>query len=398
MSIKFNNYIAWFIVSIFYAYQYILRVMPNIMMTDLMKKFDVGAVGFGQFSGIYYIFYSLAHLPIGIFLDRFSPRIVMSLCILCTSLGLVPLVYADQWLYPILGRALIGVGSSAAILGAFKIIRLSFEEKHFTRMLSISVMIGLMGAIYGGAPVKYLCDQHSTDVVIQIFLLGGLCLAALSYFILPKTTTQHTKTSVFNDLSHILTNKRVLITCISAGLMVGPLEGFADVWATTFLKQYYALDDQIAASLPSSIFLGMCFGAPVLSLLAEKFNAYRGTIIASGLIMASVFILLLLKYLTPTHMFITFALVGVCSAYQIIAIYKASTYVEEHQAGLTTAIANMIIMSFGYAFHSSIGYTVHHLGGITNHRALPLALIIIPVTLLIGSFGFTILGKNKENH
>ncbi len=58
-------YCAWIIASIFYAYQYILRVMPNIMFDDIMQQLHIDAAVFGQFSGIYYIGYTLMHLPIG---------------------------------------------------------------------------------------------------------------------------------------------------------------------------------------------------------------------------------------------------------------------------------------------------------------------------------------------
>src|SRR3984893_15238177 len=107
----------WMMASIFYAYQYILRVMPNIMLDDIMQQFHIDAAVFGQFSGVYYIGYSLMHLPIGMMLDRFGPRKIMTACILLTVVGLMPLIFADHWIYPILGRFLIGLGSSAAILG-----------------------------------------------------------------------------------------------------------------------------------------------------------------------------------------------------------------------------------------------------------------------------------------
>lgn len=65
---------VWIIASVFYAYQYILRVMPNIMLPDIMEQFGISAATFGQFSGVYYIGYSLMHLPIGIMLDRYGPK------------------------------------------------------------------------------------------------------------------------------------------------------------------------------------------------------------------------------------------------------------------------------------------------------------------------------------
>lgn len=74
-------WVVWFVASLFYAYQYVLRVMPNIMMTDITQQFHIDTLVFGQFSGVYYIGYSLMHLPIGIMLDRFGPRKVMTGCI-----------------------------------------------------------------------------------------------------------------------------------------------------------------------------------------------------------------------------------------------------------------------------------------------------------------------------
>ena len=260
---------VWIIASIFYAYQYILRVMPNIMLDDIMQQFNISAATFGQFSGVYYIGYSLMHLPIGIMLDRYGPRKVMSGCILMTVVGLLPLIFAEHWMYPIVGRALIGMGSSAAILGVFKIVRMTFSEARFPRMLSLSVTIGLIGAIYGGAPVSYMRDAFGYQTVIQLFAVGGIALALVTYWIIPNVQSSQEST-VISDIKEVLTNYRVIWSCIFAGMMVGPLEGFADVWGTAFLKQVYGYDGALAASIPSMIFIGMCFGAPVLSLIAEK--------------------------------------------------------------------------------------------------------------------------------
>lgn len=388
---------VWIVASIFYAYQYILRVMPNIMLNDIMQQFDIGAATFGQFSGVYYIGYSLMHLPIGIMLDRYGPRKMMTACILCTLVGLMPLLFAEHWVYPIVGRFLIGLGSSAAILGVFKIIRMTFNEKLFSRMLSLSVTIGLIGAIYGGGPMSYMREVFGYQTVIQSFAILGLLLAVITYWIVPdmKNCSQET---VLSDIKEVLSNKRVIWSCIFAGMMVGPLEGFADVWGTIFLKQVYGFDGGVAASIPSMIFIGMCFGAPVLSLIAERIGNLA-TIIGSGITMASCFFLMLFWHLAPGILTMGFILVGVCCAYQILAIYKASTYVRDQVAGLTTAIANMIIMIFGYAFHASVGSIINFMGGPNTSYALVYGVLVIPIALCLGTSGFFLLfyfSREKE--
>jgi predicted MFS family arabinose efflux permease len=386
---------AWMIASVFYSYQYVLRVLPSIIFDDIMQKFDINAATFGQFSGVYYIGYSLMHVPVGILLDRYGPRKVMSGCILLTVVGLLPLIFADHWMYPIAGRVLIGIGSSAAILGLFKIVRMAFDETRFPRMLSFSVTIGLMGAIYGGAPVSYLRETLGADTIIQIFALGGVALAAITYWILPNVERTE-QSAVFSDIREVLSNGKVVWSCIFAGLMVGPLEGFADVWGTTFLKQVYGFEGALASSLPSMIFMGMCFGAPLLSLIAEKIGSYSTTIVAAGMVMTASFFLLLFYPLSSGALSISFVLVGVCSAYQILAIYKASMYVREQIAGLTTAVANMIIMIFGYGFHTAIGSVVSAMGGPNAPKALFYGIAVIPVALCLGTVGFICLYRLRS--
>ena len=286
-----------------------------------------------------------------------------------------------------IGRALIGIGSSAAILGTFKIIRITFTAQRFTRMLSLSVTIGLIGAIYGGGPVSYLCQTLGYKTVVVLFALLGLVLAAVTYIIVPNIEPTQSK-NIWADVKTVLKNQKVILICVAAGLMVGPLEGFADVWGSSFLQQVYGFPSKTASYLPSMIFIGMCFGAPFLSLIAERTGRYLDVIIGAGAIMLITFLLLILQVLNVETISVGFLLVGVCCAYQILAIYKASTYVPEHVAGLTTAVTNMLIMSFGYAFHSSIGALIDVYGGIQSTRAFTYGIGLIPLTLAVGTFIF----------
>lgn len=378
---------VWVIASLFYAYQYILRVMPNIMLNDIMTQFDMNAALFGQFSGIYYIGYSLMHLPVGIMLDRYGPRKVMSACILLTVLGISPLLFAEHWMYPIIGRFLLGFGSSAAILGIFKIVRMAFSEQLFPRMLSFSVTIGLIGAIYGGGPVSYMLDTIGYEHVLQLFIALGCVLAITTYWIVPEVESA-VQSSAASDVKEVLFNHKVVLSCLCAGMMVGTLEGFADVWGTVFFSNVYGFDSTLAASMPSMIYIGMCFGSPVLSLIADKAGNYLITIIGAGMAMLACFSLMLFSQLSPGVLSLGLVLMGVCCAYQILAIYKASTYVRVEVAGITTAVANMIIMIFGYAFHAIIGGTINMIGNANETKSLVYGLSVVPIALCIGVSGF----------
>ncbi len=57
-------------------------------------------------------------------------------------------------------------------------------------------------------------------------------------------------------------------------------------------------------------------------------------------------------------------------------------------AGLTTAVANMIIMTFGYAFHFIMGGVIQHMGGPNSSQALLYGIAVIPIALVLGAAGF----------
>lgn len=387
----------WMIASIFYAYQYILRVMPSIMFEELLEQFNIDAAVFGQFSGMYYMGYSLTHIPLGILLDRIGPRKIMSFCILITVIGLLPIMYGGTWFLAVLGRMLVGIGSSAAILGTFKIIRITFPEKQFTTWLSFSVTIGLIGAIYGGGPVGYLVREFGYIQVTKVFSILGLILAALTFYIVPEIEPDK-KSSVTGDLWEVFSNKKVMLICISSGLLVGPLEGFADVWGTQFFKIVYGYDAETAEYLPSMIFLGMCFGAPIIGMIAEKLRSYIGVTIAAGAIMLFIYIALLMEILNLGIATISLIVVGICSSYQVLGIYLVSIFVRKEILGLATSMTNMIVMIFGYAFHTTIGYVISNYGGTKSQEAFKMGISVVPSGIFIGIIGYFILSiiTNKK--
>jgi hypothetical protein len=202
----------------------------------------------------------------------------------------------------------------------------------------------------------------------------------------------------------VISNCKILAVCLLAGFMVGPLEGFADVWGSAFLRTVYALTDSRAAFLPSLIFIGMCFGAPVLSYIAEKTNSYYAIIITAAVVTGTSFIFLLSGKIPVSLISVVLVIVGVFAAYQILAIAKACTYVSENLVGLTTALANMIIMTFGYFFHSAIGKLVDYSWNGTIANGLPVytghdysfGLAIIPIGLLAAAVGYAIIANSER--
>ena len=80
---KFGQY-AWLgwviccIATLFYAYEYLLRISPSVMSEELRVYFvGMSAGGLGGLTSIYYWAYAPMQIVVGVATDRYGPRITL---------------------------------------------------------------------------------------------------------------------------------------------------------------------------------------------------------------------------------------------------------------------------------------------------------------------------------
>lgn len=352
-----SGFLVWFCLTTFYCYQYILRILPNIIMPNLIEKFSITNQDFGSFAGIYYIGYILAHIPVGILLGRFGGKTVLTLSVIVTTLGLIPLVYSDSWYFVVVGRFMTGAASSAAIVGALHIFRTRYPE-NFAITLGLMVSVSLITMVYASEPMAYLIDSFGIKTVVDGLLYLGLGLAALTFILMPKIQNSEKSYDLKDDLKEVLLNPRLIFASLCSGLMVGPIEGFADAWGSAFMINVYAITKEEADPIVFASFLGMCFGSIVIPFVADKVKSDYGVTIFCALIMIICFGYILGGSVPIQYLYSICFVIGIFSSYQVLMISKATTYVSLKKSGTAAAVINMIAMSFGTFFHNAIGFSV----------------------------------------
>jgi MFS family permease len=387
-----QNILGWLIATIFFTYQYILRVMPNIMIDDIMYRFEISAATVGQVAGLYYVSYTLMHIPVAILLDRIGPKKIIPIAALCTVIGSLPLVYSNSWILLISGRILVGMASSVGVLGVFKVIRMNFAEEKFTFMFGLSVFIALIGAMYGGQPLNYLINKFGWSNTLNISCCIGIIIAVFAYFIIHEKKSDIIHSSIIGDLKKLFSLKKWLIISIIGGFMIGPVEGFADNWGTKFFSVVYpGMNNNTSAFLPSVILLGLAIGSPLIGFISSRLGRYYTILTLCSITMLCGFYAILYYNLSVSLLFIILLAVGIASSYQTLIIYLASTFVPKNITSLATACSNMIMMIFGFFFHSIIGHLAHE--GINQKTVIINSLSIIPYTLAISIIALMLFKK-----
>jgi predicted MFS family arabinose efflux permease len=404
---KIMPWMMWSLVVLFFAYQFILRLSPGLMINDIMRKFDVDASSYGYFASMYYYGYALMQIPIAILLDRYGPRVIISICAFVCAVATLTFIYADQWIIALLGRFLIGAASAVGFLGVSKVISMWFPSTEYGKMVGLSFTLGLIGAVFGGRPVSSLLDMFGWhDVLFYVALVSALIGVLIIVFVRnPRNFVAEDDVDVGQKLKKVCTDYRILIIAFANLLLVGPLEGFADVWGVTYLMKAYELTKPEAASLTSFIFIGMIFGGPVLTYIAQKYKAYYQLACLCGVLMFVLFALLILAseyinfYMAMTIMFA----IGVCCCYQVLVITMGSFIMPAALTGVTVAFLNCINMLGGSLFHTVIGRTLDLLWAnqtdngvrVYDLESYSIAISIVPLFCLIGGLLF-LLVKNKS--
>ncbi len=398
MTVQSKNiaWAMWLLTTLFFGFQFILRISPGLIIHDVMAKFDVSAGDYGFYSGLYYLGYAGFQIPIAILLDRYGPKFVIFGCSFICSVASLVVAYSDSWTLSLISRFFVGLGSAGGFLGVAKVLSIWFSPSNYARMVGLTFSLGLLGAVFGSAPISMLIEKFGWINMVQYIGFAGVLVSILILLTikpLPKGADE-IEEHIFSKIKDILTNKYIVLLAISNLFLVGSLEGFADVWGVPYLEKTYDFTRTEASSITMLVYIGMLFGGPILAFFAEKYNAYFHVIAVAGSIMSA--ILFALVFFTGIFSYqiliMLMFVIGICCCYQVIVLSLGAILAKPSQTSLAIAFLNCINMLGGTLFHSIIGNTLNALWdgttfngvNIYSESAYNYAISTVPAIALIG--------------
>lgn len=394
------RYIMWSLPLSFFLYQFVLRLWPSLMMQQIMQQFNIDATNFGFLVSTYYYGYALVQIPLAILLDRYGPRLVLSVCAIACGLATCLFTITDQWVIALLSRFFIGAGSAGGFLATSKVISQWFPKEHYGKMVGFSFSIGLMGAVYGGKPTSLLVNTWGGEPVALVLAFLSLAIGVFAYLFLRSPRCEIMLTEPEKNFLQVSSLKRLILSpslvllALANLLMVGALEGFADVWGVNYLMTTYGMNKAASAECTSFIFIGMLFGGPILAFLSKKFGNYQ-IISSCGVGFTILLSYLILFYTGSEFSFLStlFFVVGLLCCYQVLIFSIASDFVKPHLLGMAIAFLNCVNMLGGSFFHSLIGFFMDYywsgneIEGIRQYSidSYTHALMVIPICAFIGA-------------
>ena len=275
----FKPWLIWGLGCLFYFYECLLQVSPSVMSTELMRDFAVTNHTLGILSGIYFYSYAGMQLPCGVMTDYFGPRRLLTIATTVCALSTIAFGMTENFFMACIARLMIGFGSSFAVVGTLKLASNWFPANRFAFLTGMMVTLGMLGAIFGEAPLALLVDHYGWRHSMIIMGSIGIVVAIL-IFIFTKDHGSHAYQNASEDskeegtlgqrLLILLRNKQLWLVALYGGLMYTATPVICGLWGVPFLMLSMHLSKAIAANYISLVLFGWALGGPLWGIFSNR--------------------------------------------------------------------------------------------------------------------------------
>jgi sugar phosphate permease len=407
---------AWAVVScaaLFFGYQFILRVTPNVISEDLMQILMIDATELGFILAYYNWAYAGMQLPLGVMMDRIGPRVFIGAGALTCSIACYLFSIVETVEMASIARFLIGLGSACGFIGTLKLGTLWFEPKDMGKVIALTYTLGTIGATLGGAPLRLLYEYVGFCTMMQILGILGFFISVLVFLIVHNHPhgKQHTDAlkiyenkHPIHDLWFVVKNPQSWCIALYSMLMYAPIAIVGDAWGVQFLEKACGLEDIVAPLVISVMFFGAAIGSPLSATLSDLIQNRRLPMIVGAVVTLVIYlVIILVKDLSLYALYALFFMAGLAYAAKGIGFAVICEIMPRRISGVSIAFVNTAVMLAGTIFYPLIGFLVHlHWDG-TLVACSPLytgdnyrfAFIAIPVISFMSIFLVLLM---KESH
>lgn len=398
-----SAFFAWLICSmgaLYYCYEYFLRISPSVMTTELMKVYHLTGAEVGSLSAFYYHAYVPMQILVGLLMDRFGPRRLLTIACLLCAVGTYFFASGESIFVAQAGRFLVGFGSAFAFVGALKLATIWLPPNRFALISGIVLCLGMIGAMVGDILLQKTVHLLGWEKTIYYSAAAGIVLAAALWFIVrdvsPYNLEQQTHHSTFNKLLQGLwgavKNPQIWLNGLVGFLLYISLSAFAELWGIPYLTQAHSMSRAHAAEANSMIFLGWAVGGPFWGWFSDFVGLRCLPIIvsASGALIL-ICVLLYFKTLSIPLVFVLLFAFGLLSSVQILVFAICREVSSVKITGTAIALTNMIVMIGGNIFQPVIGKlldqqwtgTIVNGARVYSNHAYEIALTVLPISIFL---------------
>ncbi|HEY5701459.1 MAG TPA: MFS transporter [Gammaproteobacteria bacterium] len=356
-------WMVWSFGPAMFFYAFFQRVAPSVMIDQLMRDLNVTGAVLGNLSAFYFYAYASLQIPVGLMMDRYGPRRLLTFGAMVCATGTLLFALATSLGTAYVGRLLVGVGASFGFVGALKLATTWLPTGRFALASGLLMMAGMAGGIMGQAPLAAVVELTGWRAALTGSAVAGVLLGIGTWVVVRDhplgamvSTGRVGIAELMRGLAIVVRNRQNWLVALACASMAAPLLAFAGLWGVAWLMQVHGMSRPDAAVTASLLLLGWAVGSPVAGAVSDRIGRRKLPLIGALLFgAANLSALIFIPGLNAAVMKVLFFLSGVCFGTMVIgfALTRETNSPEVH--GAAFGMLNGAVVGTGAVFQPLVG-------------------------------------------
>lgn len=354
MLVVFLPFAAGYFLSFFF------RNVNAVISKDLANEFELTPSDLGFLTALYLLSFAVIQLPLGVLLDRYGPRRAVAGLMCIAAAGALIFALARDFTMLSVGRALIGLGVSAGLMGAIKAFTLWFPMSRIASLNGLYLAVGGLGGLSATAPAEALVGPFGWRALFFVLAALSLIVASLVFFVVPekplpgKPETLGTQFAAFRKIFTNLRFWRLVLPFVVCHSGYLTLQG---LWLGPWL---YDVAGQERASVGNYLFItaiAYTVGSIFIGVGSDRVAAAgvsRMTMMKTGMtISVAIFIMFaagVTQALGPLLFVYGFTTIASSLAYALL-----TTDFAREMTGRVSTACNLLMFTIAFCFQWGVG-------------------------------------------
>jgi MFS family permease len=343
-----------------YFLSFFFRNVNAVISKDLASEFALTPADLGFLTSMYLAAFAAIQLPLGVLLDRYGPRRVVAALLFFAAAGALLFAGARDLTMLSVGRALIGLGVAAGLMGAIKAFSLWFPLSRLATMNGLYLAVGGLGGLSATAPAEALVDALGWRGMFAALAVASAAAALAVFFIVPERPLPGGAQSLRNQfrafarIYRSATFWRIVLPMVVGQATYLALQG---LWLGPWLYDVAGLERSRVAHYLLVTITGYIAGSLFFGVTADRLAQYgvsRLQVYKAGLFIALAMLALIaagvhqaLGVLLPIYAF-----AGISSS---LAYALLTPLFPPEMTGRVSTACNVLMFAFSFAVQWGIG-------------------------------------------
>lgn len=355
---------AWIIWSVGVA-AYVLAITNRTSLgavgVEAADRFQADASTLALFAVVQLAVYGGMQIPVGVLLDRFGSRPIMTVGMLLMAAGQLTMALSPNIGIAIFARVLLGAGDAAIFPAVLRLVATWFPAQRGPLMVQFTGIIGQAGQLIALVPLAALLHATTWSITFGSIAGLGLLFAILVALVIRNHPPEQGADVTVNTDTGVV---RVVTSAIDTGVGIRaawahpgtrlafwshfttPFAGTAFVllWGMPFLTAGEGLDTAHAAGIISVYVVAGMFLGPIIGDLSRRHPNHRSLALvlpAVGVQMAAWMAVIALPGAAPIWLLYVLAIaLATGGPASMIAFDHARTHNPSHRLSTATGVTN----------------------------------------------------------